>query len=168
MARAKFWKMTKKPLQKKDWVQKLHNSKDLPKVVKITGKMSKRWGEGTVLIPAPLEVEALMKKVPTGKLTTINQIRESLAKKHRATIGCPITTGIFAWIAAHAAEQEKEEGKKEIAPYWRTLKTNGSLNPKYPGGAEGQKKLLEQEGHIVVQKGKEYIVVDYQKSLAQP
>lgn len=159
--------MAKNQPKKKDWVKKLHDNKDLPKVVEITGKMSKRWGEGTVVIPAPTEVDALMKKVPREKLTTINQIRESLAQKHQASIGCPITSGIFAWIAAHAAEQEKQEGKKETTPYWRTLKSDGSLNPKYPGGVEAQKKLLEQEGHTVIQKGKRYLVADFQQSLAQ-
>lgn len=159
--------MAKKEPKKKNWVKKLHDNKDLPKVVEIAGKMSKRWGEGTVVIPAPIEVNALMEKVPRGKLATINQVREALAKKHRTTIGCPITTGIFAWIAAHAADQEAREGKKATTPYWRTLKSDGSLNPKYPGGAEAQKKFLEQEGHQVVQKGKRFLVSDYQKSLAQ-
>ena len=86
------------------WSQKLHDSKGLPKVEKITDKMSKRWGTGTVVIPAPIEVDELMRKVTSGKLTTINEIRAALAKKHVASIGCPITTGIFAWVAAHAAE----------------------------------------------------------------
>jgi alkylated DNA nucleotide flippase Atl1 len=127
--------------------------------------MSKRWGTGTVVIPAPMEVDALMRRVPKGKLVTINEIREALAKKHNATIGCPMTTGIFAWIAAHAAEEQRREGKKDITPYWRTLKAGGVINPKYPGGVEGQKKLLEREGHKVIQKGKKYVVADYKKSL---
>jgi alkylated DNA nucleotide flippase Atl1 len=127
--------------------------------------MSKRWGTGTVVIPAPMEVDEMMRKVPEGKLATINEIREALAKKHRATIGCPMTTGIFAWIAAHAAEEQRREGKKDINPYWRTLKTGGVINAKYSGGVEGQKKLLEREGHKVVQKGKRYIVADYEKTL---
>lgn len=154
-------------LKKKNWVEKLNDSKDLPKVVEITGKMSRRWGTGTVVIPAPIEVNKLMKKVPYGKVTTINELREVLAKKHRASIGCPITTGIFSWIAAWAANQEKEEGKKDFTPYWRTLKTGGELNPKYPGGVEGQKKLLEKEGHKVVAKGKKWVVDDLEKSLAK-
>lgn len=117
--------------------------------------MSKRWGTGTVVIPAPIEVNEIMKKVPKGKLTTINQIREVLAKKHNATIGCPMTTGIFAWIAAHAAEETKAEGKKCITPYWRTLKSDGGLNPKYPGGVKAQSSHLKEEGHIIeLGKGK--------------
>jgi len=112
--------LTKK---KKSWVEKLGDSKGLPRVEKTTEKMSKRWGTGA-----------------------------------RAT-------GIFAWIAANAAEEQRQEGKHDITPYWRTLKTGGVINPKYPGGVERQKRLLEKEGHKVVQKGKKYVVVDYEKSL---
>jgi len=153
------------PTKKKSWTEKLADSKDLPKVEKITEKMSKKWGTGTIVIPAPTEVDAMMKKVPEGKLITINEIRIALAKKHNATIGCPMTTGIFAWIAAYAAEEQRQQGEKNITPYWRTLKTGGVINVKYPGGVEGQKKLLEKEGHQVIQKGKKHVVTDYEKSL---
>jgi alkylated DNA nucleotide flippase Atl1 len=151
--------------KRKSWCEKLKDDKGLPQVQKITGKMSKRWGTGTVVIPAPMEVNEIMRKVPKGKLITINDIRAFLAKKHGATIGCPITTGIFAWVAANAAEEQKQQGEKDLTPYWRTLKTGGVINEKYPGGVEEQKKLLEKEGHKVVQKGKKYIVINYEKSL---
>jgi alkylated DNA nucleotide flippase Atl1 len=153
--------------KRKSWCEKLKDDKGLPKVEKITAKMSKRWGTGTVVIPAPMEVNEIMRRVPKGKLITINNIRAALAKKHGATIGCPITTGIFAWIAAHATEEQRQQGEKNLTPYWRTLKTGGVINEKYPGGVEGQKKLLEKEEHKVVQKGKKYIVVNYEKSLVQ-
>ncbi len=149
------------------WQKKLADDKGLPKVEKITGKMSTRWGTGTVVIPAPREVDEIMKKVPKGKLITINQIRSTLAKKHKASIGCPITTGIFAHIAAHAAEEMAAEGKKRITPYWRTLKTDGIVNEKYPGGVEAQKRLLEKEGHKVVPKGKKHVVADFEKRLVK-
>jgi alkylated DNA nucleotide flippase Atl1 len=150
---------------KKSWQEKLEDDKGLPKVVEITGKMSKKWGTGMVVIPAPIEVAAIMKKVPKGKLITINEIRSILAKKHTATIGCPITTGIFAWIAAHAAEEAKAQGKKRTTPYWRTLKSGGELNEKYPGGILNMKKLLESEGHTVIKKGKKFIIENFEKSL---
>ena len=129
------------------WQEKLAGSKNLPQVVEITEKMSKRWGTGTCVIPAPTEVDEIMKKVPKGKLITINEIRQILARKHGATIGCPITTGIFAWVAANAAMEEVTEGKKRITPYWRTLKSGGELNPKYPGGID----LLAQKGLQIFQ-----------------
>jgi alkylated DNA nucleotide flippase Atl1 len=153
--------------KKKSWREKLADSKDFPKVVTITEKMSKRWGVGTVVIPAPKEVDEIMKKVPKGKLITINEIRQIVAKKHGATIGCPITTGIFARISAEVAAEDESEGKKKITPYWRTLKSGGELNPKYPGGIEEQKKRLESEGHKVIQKGKKYVVKDYKTSLVK-
>jgi hypothetical protein len=153
--------------KKKTWSEKLNDSKGLPKVEKITDKMSKRWGTGTVVIPAPIEVDEIMRTVPAGKLITINEIRAALAKKHKATIGCPMTTGIFAWIAANAAEEQKQNGEKDITPYWRTLKTGGALNEKYPGGAEAQRLLLEREEHTVIKKGKKHAVLNYEKSLIQ-
>ena len=152
---------------RKSWKEKLSDDKDLPKVVRITEKMSHPWGRDTIAVPAPREVDEIMKKIPKGKLTTINHIREMLARKHGATIGCPITTGIFAWIAAGAASEEESEGKKRITPYWRTLKAGGELNPKYPGGIEGQKARLEAEGHRVISKGKRFFVQDYEHSLVR-
>ncbi len=153
--------------KKKSAIEKLKQSKGLPKVVKISGKLAKRWGKGTLAIPAPLEVNEIMKKIPKGKLITINEIRAIIAKKHKATISCPITCGIFASISAQAAEEERKMGKKEITPWWRTLKSDGTLNEKYPGGIENQKKLLEKEGHKVIKKGKKYIVAEYQKFLVK-
>jgi len=136
----------------KSWQEKLEDSKGLPKVEPITEKMSKRWGEGTVVIPAPIEVNDIMRTVPEGKLITIEHIRKKLAEKHHASIGCPLTTGIFAWISAHAANEAALEGKTDITPYGRTLKTGGVVNEKYPGGINHQKQLLEREGHKIIQK----------------
>ena len=151
------------PSKKKSWQEKLADSKDLPKTTEISCDLRKRWGEGTFVIPAPIEVDEVMRKVRRGKLTTIDDIRKALARKHGATIACPITTGIFAWIAAHAAEEAAIEGKKKINPYWRTLKTGGEINPKYPGGIKALKKLLAGEGHKIVQKRKRYFVADYER-----
>ena len=134
---------------RKSWREKLNDSKGLPRVVEINDKMSKRWGTGTVVIPAPIEVDEIMKSVPGGRLLTINQRREFLAKRHSATISCPITTGIFCNIAARAAAEDASEGDREITPYWRTLKSKGELNEKYPGGVEAQIARLQAEGHAI-------------------
>jgi hypothetical protein len=150
---------------KKSWRQKLADNKGLPKVGKVTGKMSKRWGAGKMVIPAPSEVDALMKRVPKGRVITVNDLRAALASKHKADFACPMTTGIFAWIAAHAAAEAETEGAKRVTPYWRTLKNGGELNAKYPGGIEGAAKRLRAEGHKVIQKGKRVVVTDYEKAL---
>jgi hypothetical protein len=153
---------------RKSWRQKLADDKDLPRVEKITPRMSQRWGKGTVVIPAPREVDALMRKVPRGKLTTINDIRTALARKHLATIACPITTGIFAWIAANAAEEAAAAGKPGTTPYWRTLKAGGELNPKYPGGVPALRRRLRTEGHKITRRGQRYFVANYEQCLFQP
>lgn len=153
--------------KKKSWQEKLHNSKDLPKVVQLDVRQVKKWGKGTMAIPSPMEVNGFMKNVPAGKIITINKIRQKLAQKHKASIGCPITTGIFAWIAAHAAEEAAMQGEKNITPYWRTLKEGGVINEKYPGGIEKQVGLLKSEGHQIIQKGNKWIVEDWEKSLVK-
>ena len=152
---------------RKSWREKLEDSKDLPRVVEITGKMSTRWGTGTIVIPAPIEVDEIMKKVPEGKLITVNQIRETVAKRHGATIGCPLTTGIFANIAARAAEEAVAEGTTDITPYWRTLKSKGELNEKYPGGVESQVAHLIAEGHTIDRRRKTPRVQDFEKALME-
>ncbi|HID24903.1 MAG TPA: hypothetical protein EYP23_00330, partial [Thermoplasmata archaeon] len=77
---------------KKSWREKLCNSRVLPRVVEINEKMSKRWGKGTMVVPAPKEVDEIMKQVPKGKLIRVNEIRSKLAEKHGVAICCPITT----------------------------------------------------------------------------
>ena len=106
---------------RKTWQEKLANGKGLPKTGPIMGAMSRRWGAGTMVVPAPLEVDAMMRAVPKSRLTIINQIRARLARQHKVTFCCPITAGIFAWISAHAAEEAAAAGRKRITPWWRTL-----------------------------------------------
>lgn len=162
-------KRTTKPKPaKRSWREKLADSKDFPKVAEIDRGKSSRWDKGTFVIPAPKEVDAAMKKIRRGKLTTIDALRKALAKKHGVTIACPITTGIFAWIAAHAADEAEAEGARRVTPYWRTLKSGGELNPKYPGGVKNLRTRLAAEGHKVVQRGKRFFVVDADAAVVQP
>ncbi|HVW02623.1 MAG TPA: hypothetical protein VHB77_19865 [Planctomycetaceae bacterium] len=92
-------------------------------------------------------------------------IRSALAQQHGATIACPLTTGIFAWIAAHASEESTADGNPDSTPYWRTLKARGELNPKYPGGLEALSHRLEAEGHTVTARGHKRFVADYESAL---
>ena len=144
---------------KKSWKEKLNDSKDLPRVINLNAEAEKRWGGKTMVIPSPIEVDAIMKTVKKGKVITINDIRNQLSAKHSTETACPITTGIFAWIASHAAEEDRKAGKKKITPYWRTIKSTGELNEKYPGGLLAHKRALQAEGHEIVKKGKKYKLV---------
>jgi hypothetical protein len=150
---------------KKTWREKLQDDKGLPKVGPIDGRIAVGCSSGTMVIPAPREVDVLMRRVARGKLTTIDHLRAALAAKHDVTVACPITTGIFAWIAAHAADEASSAGEAKITPYWRTLKAKGELNPKYPGGLAAIIRRLEAEGHVVFQKGKRVYVRDFERAL---
>ncbi len=147
--------------RKKTWREKLEGVPGLPKVEPIPERMKARWGEGTILVPAPREVDALMRLVPEGWLIEVNDIRAALARRHGADIACPMTTGISVAISARAAEESAAAGEDDVTPYWRTLKAGGELNPKYPGGVQAQAAKLAAEGHRVVQKGKRWLAPDW-------
>ncbi len=106
-------------------------------------------GRGRLLIPRPLDIDALMRRVQRGKLATVDQIRERLAIDAQADLTCPLTTGIFLRIAAEAAEEDASRGEADITPYWRVVKSDGGLNEKLPGGVEGQASRLRDEGHLI-------------------
>ncbi len=100
------------------------------KVVDITEKMQKRFGTGKMLIPCPMDVDALIRTVKRGALITQSQIRERLAQAHQVDVACPITTGIFVRLAAEAAEEDLRSGRQRVTPYWRVIHDDGTLNQK--------------------------------------
>ncbi|MCA8968441.1 MAG: MGMT family protein [Planctomycetes bacterium] len=152
---------------KRSYRDKLNDDKGYPKVERLTGAMQKRYGDGTIVIPAPSEIAGLMAKIRKGKLITVTELREHLAQRHGVTMTCPIVTGILTRVVACAAGEDEDEGKVRVLPYWRTLKPRGELNEKYPGGVAQQRARLEAEGHTVVTRGKRAIVVDYETALAR-
>lgn len=156
------------PSKRKSALEKLHGAKDLPRIVQLEPEQARRLGvlpNSTMLVPSPQEVDELMRLVPRGKVTTINEIRAALARKHGVAVACPMTTGLFAHLAAEAAVESTFAGQTDTTPFWRTLKAGGALNEKYPGGVEAQKQLLEAEGHAVVPKGKHWVVENYEACL---
>lgn len=150
---------------KKDFNAMLHDNKDMPKFQIITdGKSIEKYGGSRMYFAPPIDYDAVMKRVTYGKVLTVGQIREYFAKQSGADFTEPITAGIFVSIAAWASYQRFEDE----TPYWRTLKANGELNAKYPGGIEAQKGKLEAEGHTIVQCGRKnikYYVKDYENVL---
>ena len=150
---------------KKDFNAMLHDSKDMPKFQTITDEASiKKYGGDRMYFAPPIDYDAVMKKIPIGKVITVGEIREYFAKKSDADFTEPITAGIFVSIAAWASYQRKDDE----TPYWRTLKAKGELNEKYSGGVMAQKERLEEEGHTIIQKGRKnirYFVKDYENIL---
>ncbi len=150
---------------KKDFNAMLKNDKDMPKIQIVKDENTiKKYGGNRMFFAPPSFYDKLMKKVPKGKLLTIGQMREYLAKENNADFTDPMTAGIFVNIVAWASYQRSTD----ITPYWRTLKSNGELNAKYPEAIELQKKLLEEEGHTIISKGNKnikYYVKDFEKKL---
>ena len=145
--------------------EKLEANHGLPKVVDLPDKMQKTFGQGKMVIPAPLTVDALIRKVKKGKLVTPRLIRQALARDFKADVCCPLTTGIFIRICAEAAEEDLEAGRKKITPWWRVVMDDGSLIARFPGGTAAHARLLEKEGHeLVTVKGKKR-VNNFEKAL---
>lgn len=152
---------------KKDFNAMLADSKDMPKIQVIADEKSiAKYGGSRMYFAPPMAYDKLMRTVPRGRLLTVGIMRDYLAKSAGADFTDPITAGIFVSIAAWASHQR--EGDK--IPWWRTLKAGGELNPKYPGGTDAQKALLEVEGHVIVARGRaniKYFVKDYENSLVE-
>ena len=148
----------------KTWRERLAGYQNLPVVKPIPVAMQAKHGQGSIVIPSPQEVDAIMQKIPETRLVTIFQISDQLAYEHGTTIACTVTTGIFATMAARAAGEDELAGNA-VTPYWRCLKANGVLNAKYPGGIPALMSRLEAEGHTVVQKGKRFLVQDFEAKL---
>jgi hypothetical protein len=148
-------------MEKKSFNQQLQDSKNMPIISELTDpKAIARYGGTKLLIAPPLAYDEIMKKVPKGKIITSDYIRSYFADKHGADNTCPLTAGIFINIAAKASV---ERGGIDETPYWRTLKKDGELNEKYPGGIQEQKMHLEMEGLSIIQKGKRFFVKDYKE-----
>jgi alkylated DNA nucleotide flippase Atl1 len=133
---------------RKSWREKLETVQEA-KVVAIPSRMHKQHGMGTMLIPKPLDVDAMIRKVPRGKVVTLTQLREKLARAAGADITCPLMAGMFLRISAEAAAEEMRAGKSRITPYWRVIRDDGRLLEKLPGGAAEQARHLEAEGHSI-------------------
>lgn len=150
---------------KKDFNAMLHDNKDMPKFQIITDQKSiEKYGGNKMYFAPPIDYDRIMKRIPYGKVITVGNIREFFAKESGADFTEPITAGTFVSIAAWASYQRSEDE----TPYWRTLKANGELNEKYPGGITVQKTKLEEEGHTIIQKGRKnirYYVKNYEEVL---
>lgn len=154
--------MSTKIKSKTHWRSKLEKPQEA-KIVKLEGKAAEKWGGGTMVIPKPLDVDRLVKKIPEGKVLLLDELRQELAREYKTNIACPLTTGIFLRIAAETAEEDVRNGVSHVTPYWRVLKSDGSLNMKFPGSIEAQAEKLREEGFRLVanKTGTQMKVADY-------
>tara|TARA_Y100000817_G_scaffold279133_1_gene242325 strand:- start:294 stop:767 length:474 start_codon:yes stop_codon:yes gene_type:complete len=150
----------------KSFIEKLNNKKDIKIVESLSGNIS--WADegNSMVVPTPLEIWSIIKLIPAFKVANIDSIRNFLSHKHSTDIACPLTTGIFLNICANASEEYKLLGKeKKIIPWWRTIKNNGDLNPKYPNSFRLQSELLEKENWKINYSKKTPRLVDFENRI---
>lgn len=151
--------------ERKDFNAMLRDCRDMPRIDIVTDeRVIEKYGGSRMYFAPPIDYDRVMRRIPVGRVTTVGAIREYFARLHQADFTEPITAGCFVSIAAWASVQRSGDE----TPYWRTLKANGELNAKYPGGVAAQKAKLEAEGHTIIQKGRKnirYYVQDYERAL---
>jgi alkylated DNA nucleotide flippase Atl1 len=161
--------MAKTRSRRKSWREKLEHPavEGLPKVIDVPAKWRKMMGGSRILVPTPLMADEAIRAVPQGRLVTTGQLRQQLAGPYKADSTCPMTLGIFLRIVSEAAEEDRREGRTPITPYWRVVKDDGSLNPKFPGGVEAHAARLQEEGHAIVpgESKKPPRVHDFQRAM---
>src|SRR5205085_9935698 len=69
------------------WREKLTRQQEA-KIVAIPPRMQARFGKGRMVIPKPLDVDALIRRVPKGKMATVLQLRKELAKRSNGDVAC--------------------------------------------------------------------------------
>ena len=150
----------------KSFIEKLNNKKDIKIVESLSGNIS--WADegNSMVVSTPLEIWSIIKLIPAFKVANIDSIRNFLSYKHSTDIACPLTTGIFLNICANASQEYKLLGKeKKIIPWWRTIKNNGDLNPKYPNSFRLQSELLEKENWKINYSKKTPRLVDFENRI---
>ena len=127
-------------------------------IVNIPKTMEKYFGcSGKMLKPSPNTVASIIKKIPEGRVATIDALCKILAKKFKTEIACPATTEKSLCLAA-----TESVAKNTRLPYWRVLKKNGELIRKLPNGIEGHAANLVKEGHKIVSTSKSKALKDFE------
>lgn len=120
----------------------------------LTTARSSRQPIGKMLISSPRELDAVIRRVPEGRVMTMSALLANLARAHQADYTCPITADAFLRIVAAAAEEERASRGGAIAPYWRVVQDDGALVESLPGGTAAQARRLVGEGVTVLFLGK--------------
>ena len=93
-------------------------------IVNIPVKMEKFYGKGKMLHPSIDDVEALLKMVPKGKITTIEALAKRLAQNFGTDVTCPMRTGN---AIKKISDRYVDENFDEQIPFWRVIRSNQQL-----------------------------------------
>jgi|688.fasta_scaffold52604_4 hypothetical protein len=131
---------------KKSAIEKLKNSKQ-PEVKILTFNFAGIKSGEKMLVSSPKEIAEYIKKIPSGKTKTMEEMKADLAKKHSANKACPVSTPIFLRVVSEAALEEIDSGKSQndVTPFWRVVDPESKIATKIPLGADFIKKMRESE-----------------------
>ncbi len=121
---------------RKSWTDKLETSKPhqvKPAPMDIAGMKA---GE-IMLVPSPQIIADFIRAIPPGASMDVKTMRQELARKYKAEVTCPITTGILLRIVAEVALEARARGAglRDITPFWRVLDEHAPTTRKLSCGA---------------------------------
>ena len=133
--------------QGKSWTEKFQSSRPhevKPAPIDIAGM---KKGE-IMLIPSPAIVARFIDGIPRGESMDVKTFRRKLARRYKAEVTCPITTGFHLRTVAEAALEAHKQGKAltEITPFWRVLDAGAPTTAKLSCGKAFVARLRRQEG----------------------
>lgn len=131
----------------KSWSEKLHGG--APAHVSVMAKAL--WGlrpGDRLFIATPVMVRDYMKAIRKGTTRSLVDMRADLAQSNKADGTCPLTSSIFARIAAEAAIEEMEDGKpaNKITPFWRLIDEKSPIAKKLSCGPAFIARMRRNEG----------------------
>ena len=122
---------------RKSWQEKM-NFGAKPKVVRLEKNYAGSAAGTKMLVATPEIVRDYIRAIPRGKTRTVREMREDLARAHRAQTACPTSSGIFVRIVSEAALDELREGRpiNKITPFWRVVDPESPAGSKISCGAD--------------------------------
>jgi len=107
---------------KTTWAERLNSPKRhevKPAPINIAGMKAGQ----IMLVPTARIVADFIRTIPKGVSMDVKTLRAKLARKYKAEVTCPITTGYHLKTVAEAAFEAHQQGAKlrEITPIWRVL-----------------------------------------------
>jgi len=94
-----------------------------------------------MLFPSAQLLNDTIRTIPEDQSVTPKELRSELARRHAASLTCPVTTTMMLRLVAEAANESyrKDASLAEITPVWRVL----------DGKAPALRKLTFDHGYIL-------------------
>ncbi len=132
------------------WAEKLAASVESEVRPVPPGRKSAGPGK-TMLFPSAQLLNDTIRAIPEGQSVTPKELRAELARRHAASLTCPVTTTRMLRLVAEAANEAHRSGTllAEVTPVWRVL----------DGKASALRNLTFDPAYILDQRAEEGLPV---------